>query len=98
VSQFTNRNSAQRQRDRDTIARTKAGCHICGQPIDYSLRSPDPQSFEVDHLVPLSSARDDAERDLLDRLANKAASHRICNSKKRARAYAPIVKRSGTLG
>ena len=97
MSQFTNRNSAQRQRDRDTIKRTGAGCHICGQPIDYTLPHLDPLAFEVDHLVPLSSASTDAERDALDTLANKRAAHRRCNSKKRAREYAPIVRRSASL-
>lgn len=90
MSQFTNRNSAQRERDRKTIARTKAGCHICGTAIDYSLKSPDPMSYEVDHLVPLA-------RGGADELSNKAAAHRVCNSKKRTRDYAPIVRRSSSL-
>lgn len=47
-------------------------------------------SFEVDHLVPLSKGG-------ADNLSNKKAAHRACNSKKRARDYAPIVRRSGTL-
>lgn len=98
MSQYTNRNSAQRERDRGAIARSGAGCWICGQAIDYTLRSPDPMSFEVDHVVPLSSAKTDEERDQLDTLANKRASHRRCNSKKRARLVAPIVRRSGSLG
>lgn len=97
MSQWTNRNSAQRERDRRTVARTKAGCWICGKPIDYDLASPHPESFEVDHVIPLSSAKTDAEREQLDTLANKRASHRRCNSKKRARAVAPIVRRSGSL-
>jgi 5-methylcytosine-specific restriction endonuclease McrA len=84
------RNTTQRDRDRATIRRTGAGCHICGQSIDYTLKSPDPMSFEVDHLVPLSKGG-------ADDLTNKAAAHRICNSKKRARDYAPIVRRSGVL-
>src|SRR3546814_3445479 len=61
MSQFTNRNSAQRERDRRTIAKTGAGCWICGKPIDYTLKSPDPMSYEVDHVVPLSSAKTDEE-------------------------------------
>lgn len=84
------RNTTVRDRDRAAIRRTRAGCHICGQPIDYTLKSPDPMSFEVDHLVPLSKGGPDT-------LANKKAAHRACNSKKRARAYAPIVRRSGVL-
>jgi 5-methylcytosine-specific restriction endonuclease McrA len=90
VSQHHHRNSAQRDRDRDTIRRTGAGCYICGQPIDYSLKSPDPMSFEVDHVVPLA-------RGGVDDLSNKRAAHRRCNSKKRTRDHAPIVRRSGTL-
>lgn len=97
MSQHTNRNSAQRERDRRTIAQSGAGCWICGQPIDYTLKSPHPMSFEVDHVVPLSSGKTDEERDSLDTLANKRASHRRCNSKKRARMVAPIVRRSGSL-
>lgn len=90
MSQFTNRNSAQRERDRQTIRKTGAGCHICGQPIDYSLPHLDPLAFEVDHLVPLA-------RGGADTLENKAAAHRRCNSKKRTRDYAPIVRRSDSL-
>ena len=90
MSQYTNRNSAQRERDRKTIARTKAGCHICGKPIDYTLPHLDPGAYEVDHLVPLA-------RGGADVLANKAAAHRACNSAKRTRDYAPIVRRSDSL-
>ena len=86
----TPRNSAQRDRDRATIRRTRAGCHICGKPIDYTLPYLHPQSFVVDHVIPLA-------RDGADTLANKAAAHRECNSKKRARDHAPIIRRSSTL-
>lgn len=27
-------------------------CHLCGQPIDYSLSHPDPGSFSADHRLP----------------------------------------------
>lgn len=102
------RNSAQRDRDRAILAHTRASCAICGQPIDYSLtvladqhgakcRRPDckgcvphPMRFEADHAVPLA-------RGGTDTLDNKQATHRRCNSKKRARTVAPIVRRSNTL-
>lgn len=87
---MTPRNSAQAKRDRERIRRTGAACHICGQPIDYTLRTPDPRSFEVDHIVPL-------KRGGADTITNKAAAHRECNSKKRARRVAPIIRRSGAL-
>lgn len=90
MSQHHHRNSAQRDRDRQTIKRSGAGCHICGQPIDYSLPYLDPMAFEVDHLVPLA-------RGGADDLSNKRAAHRRCNSTKRTRDHAPIVRRSGSL-
>ena len=87
---MTQRSSANRQRLRRTIARSKPACHICGQPIDYTLDHLDPMSFVIDHVVPLAKGgADDA--------SNVAAAHRTCNSTKRARLIAPIVKRSRSL-
>ena len=72
---MSKRNTATRDRHRAAIRRTKPPCHICEQPIDYALKSPDPMSFEVDHIVPLA-------RGGADELANKAAAHRVCNRAK----------------
>lgn len=84
------RGSAQDKHDRARIRATKAACHICGMPIDYDLHYIDPKSFVVDHIEALA-------RGGADHISNKAAAHRDCNSTKRARAYAPIVRRSGSL-
>ncbi|MCV0334082.1 HNH endonuclease [Microbacterium sp.] len=84
------RSSALRKKHRAHFARSKPSCHICGGPIDYSLKWPDPMCFVVDHLVAIANGGS-------DQLSNKAASHNHCNSKKRARVYAPIIRRSGTL-
>ena len=85
------RDKNQQQRDRDRVAKLKPGCYICGKPIDYTLKTPHPMSFELDHVIPIDKGG-------ADDLSNKSASHRDCNSKKRARKYAPIVRRSGSLG
>ncbi|MFC8037834.1 HNH endonuclease [Paenarthrobacter sp. NPDC057355] len=84
------RNSARRDLHRKRIAKDEPACHICGKPIDYSLPHLDPWSFVVDHVKPLAKGGTDT-------LDNKKAAHRECNSKKRARLVAPIVKRSGSL-
>ena len=84
------RNTAQRDRDRATIRRTKAACHICGQAIDYNAPHLDPGEFVVDHLVPRSRGGPDT-------LDNKAAAHRRRNAAKGTRLVAPIVRRSGSL-
>ena len=84
------RSDALRKRHRAVIAKSQPACHICGQPIDYSLKYPDPMCVVVDHLVPIAKGGSDG-------IQNKKAAHHACNSKKRARDYAPIIRRSGTL-
>ena len=71
----TGRNTTQRDRDRKAIRREKPPCALCGDPNDYALRSPDPMSFEVDHVVPIA-------RGGADDLRNKQAAHRKCNRDK----------------
>ncbi|RNL44744.1 HNH endonuclease [Paraeggerthella hongkongensis] len=51
-------------------------CHICGQPIDYSLPPGNPMSFEVDELIPVSKGGSPIDR------GNVAAAHRICNQRR----------------
>lgn len=84
------RNTSNRDRDRNRIKATKPNCHICGQPIDYTLTWLNPKAFVVDHITPLHKGG-------TDELTNKAAAHRDCNSTKRARIVAPIIRRSRTL-
>lgn len=84
------RNSARRDLHRARIAKDQPACHICGKAIDYTLPHLDPWSFVVDHVKPLAKGGSDT-------LDNKKAAHRECNSKKRARLIAPIVRRSGSL-
>jgi len=86
----TPRNSTQRDKDRARIKATRANCHVCGLAIDYELKWPDPMCFVVDHVHAL-------HRGGSDDISNKAACHNVCNSKKRAREFAPIVRRSGAL-
>ena len=84
------RNKTQQAIDRRRVAAAKPNCHICGLPIDFTLKTPDPMSYELDHVIPLHKGGE-------DHIRNKAASHRACNSTKRARDYAPIIRRSGAL-
>lgn len=55
-------------------------CWICGQPIDYRLRWPDPASFSADHAAPLSTYPHLAEDP-----SNLRASHLRCNTSRGAR-------------
>ena len=71
------RNTTLRDRHRKQIARGKPPCHICGEPIDYTLPHYDAFSFVVDHIIPLHHGG-------ADDLHNKAAAHRCCNRTKGA--------------
>lgn len=85
------RNTATRDRHRALIARGRPPCALCGEPIDYALRWPDPRCFVVDHKVPL-------HRGGADTLGNKQAAHRDCNRAKGARLDGgPVIRRSGAL-
>lgn len=84
------RNSHHQSRLRERVARSKPVCHICGQAIAWDAGWLDPQSFVIDHVVPLAKGG-------ADDISNVKAAHRACNSKKRARLVAPIVRRSGSL-
>ena len=84
------RSTTVRDRARARFTRSQAACHICGQPINYSLPYLDPQSFVVDDVVPLARGGQDTD-------ANKAAAHRTCNRAKSDRLIAPIVRRSSSL-
>ena len=69
------RSTTIRDQHRRIIRRNKPPCGICLQPIDYTLRSPDPGSFEVDHITAIINGGTDT-------LDNKQASHRSCNRAK----------------
>lgn len=84
------RNTTRQDRFRSRHRATGAACHICGEPIDYDLKWPHARSFVVDHITPVAKGG-------AHTFENTAAAHADCNSKKRARTHAPIIRRSGAL-
>lgn len=84
------RNTKTRDRHRAAIAATKPPCGICGEPINYSLKWPDPNCYVVDHIHPVNKGGPDT-------LANKQAAHHHCNRAKSSQLIAPIIRRSGSL-
>lgn len=70
-----------RRRFREACRAGRARCHICKQPVDYSLPAGHPQSWSLDHLVPVAKS---PHREL-DR-SNWASSHLSYNKARGARA------------
>lgn len=62
------RSDSLRKKHRAIIAKAKPACYICGRPIDYELKYPDPMCFVVDHVVAIANGGSDA-------LSNKKAAH-----------------------
>lgn len=65
-------------------------CHICGLPIDLTLKNPDPMAGVVDHVVALNRGGADVP-------SNKKSAHRSCNRDKSDKEYGRVIKRSGSL-
>jgi 5-methylcytosine-specific restriction endonuclease McrA len=62
-------------------------CCRCHQPIDYTLRYPDPMSFSVDHFpFPLST-----HPHLAEDPSNLDAAHLVCNQAAGNHAVKPTI-------
>lgn len=85
------RSTTTRDRHRAVIRRGKPPCHLCGNDIDYTLKSPDPGSFEIDHIIPLTLGG-------ADDLENLAPSHRRCNRAKAAKTLEQIASEAAQAG
>ncbi|MFF2344234.1 HNH endonuclease [Pseudarthrobacter sp. NPDC058119] len=59
-------------------------CWLCQQPIDYSLKSDDPDSLSVDHVKPRST-----HPHLVDDPENMRPAHLRCNKQRGNRAPRP---------
>ncbi|WP_043599433.1 HNH endonuclease [Nocardia otitidiscaviarum] len=87
----TRRNTTTRDRHRAVLRRGHPPCALCHEDIDYTLRTPDPMSFEVDHILPLA-------RGGLDELDNKQPAHRKCNQDKAARTAEELAQSAAQAG
>lgn len=64
---------------RKKIFATQSVCAICGRPVNFDLRFPDPWSPTVDHITPLSKGGNPAD------IANMQLAHLQCNRIKSSR-------------
>lgn len=67
---------AELDRNRKKIYAAQSVCGICGRPVDFTLRYPDPMSKTVDHIVPINRGGHPSD------LANLQLAHLACNRAK----------------
>ena len=63
-------------RNKRRIYATQTVCGICGKPVDFSLRWPNPLSPTVDHIVPIAKGGHPSDID------NLQLAHWTCNRQK----------------
>lgn len=64
------------EKNKRVILHTQTVCGICGQPVDMSLKSPDPMSATIDHIIPLDKGGHPSD------ISNLQLAHRWCNRQK----------------
>ena len=64
------------EKNRGIVLKTQGVCGICGGPVDFTLRFPDPMSPTVDHIIPVSKGGHPSA------LENLQLAHRCCNRQK----------------
>lgn len=63
---------------REVWLRSKGRCALCGKKIERQLQWPHPQSFSIDHVIPVAHGG-------TDDISNVQAAHLRCNIAKQAR-------------
>ena len=63
------------------IYATRSVCGICGKPVDFSIKYPDPLSACIDHIVPINKGGHPSD------ISNLQLAHRTCNRLKSDKTY-----------
>lgn len=74
------------EKARRIIYSSQSNCAICGRPVNFDKRFPDPWSATIDHIVPISKGGDPAS------LNNLQLAHLQCNRIKASKLVEPQVK------
>ena len=69
----TGTHRAQFDKNRKKIYATQTVCGICGEPVDFSLKFPNPMSPTVDHIIPVAKGGHPSD------IGNLQLAHFRCN-------------------
>ena len=68
-------------RNKKRVFATQTTCGICGKPVDFSLKPPNPMSPTVDHIIPIAKGGHPSA------LENLQLAHWTCNRQKSDKLY-----------
>ena len=74
-------------KNKKKIYQTQTLCGICGKPVDFSKKYPDPLSPCIDHIIPVSKGGHPSDID------NLQLAHWECNRQKSDKLFAPIERK-----
>lgn len=75
---------AQFASNKKKIFATQRVCGICGNPVDFSLKSPHPLSPCIDHIIPMAKGGHPSD------IGNLQLAHMCCNRQKSDKLVAKI--------
>ncbi len=81
------------ERNKKKIYATQSVCGICGRPVDFSIKYPDPLSPCIDHIIPVNKGGHPSDID------NLQLAHFTCNRQKSDKLFATQeVKKDQPIG
>lgn len=84
--EITRKFRPQYEANKKIILSTQELCAICGLPVDKRLKSPDPMSATVDHIIPIAKGGHPSD------ITNLQLAHRSCNRAKGTKIVTDIPK------
>jgi len=64
------------EKNKKIIFKTQNTCGICGKPVDFSIKTPEPLSAVIDHIIPVSKGGHPSD------IENLQLAHWTCNRQK----------------
>ena len=73
------------EKNKKIIFKTQNTCGICGRPVDFNIKTPEPMSAVIDHIIPVSKGGHPSDMD------NLQLAHWTCNRQKSDKLF--VIKK-----
>lgn len=80
------------EKNKRVIFKTQNICGICGRPVDFSIKTPDPLSAVIDHIIPIAKGGHPSD------IENLQLAHWTCNRQKSDKLFIACKEVPKVLG